>query len=518
MKRLKKFWAVLLCVFVFTAMLVPVVSAEVLVDPAKKGSIRLTKYNLPAGVAAGMSNKGNETTGTAAGVPAEATPLDGIYFNYTKVKVDNSATGAAILHTDAQGNKYIADTSGSTKTGRAATAVTTGQINWTNLDQGIYLIKEEADARVPVPVDDFLISIPTTIHNTTGDDTLIYDVYVYPKNTTMGVEKKVLEGSTPVTGMAVKPGDVVTWEITGSVPQDVYSTNMTEDNKIKFMITDNFDKYLSANINSCTEVAYYNAAGTKTVMTKGTDYAIGYKTAATAGISTTDFSGQLTITFTQVGRMRLSTNKAAKVKATITTTVLDGAPSIKIDNQAYLNFTNKDGTVFDKQPPTNPYVYYGGIKIVKKDAKTGALLAGASFKISTTNPATTTTFMKDPTNASKDWVVTTSLPGGDAFFSGLKYGLTGETDPITATGTKYWLVEVNAPDGYKLVGNPIEVTVNYQSANNGYVVKEVLNTKGFTLPATGGNGTIVFTVIGFTIIGAAVIMLIAARKKKAESE
>ena len=42
---------------------------------------------------------------------------------------------------------------------------------------------------------------------------------------------------------------------------------------------------------------------------------------------------------------------------------------------------------------------------------------------------------------------------------------------------------------------------------------EVVNNKGFNLPATGGMGTYLFTIGGLVIMAGAALLLIASKKK-----
>jgi len=42
----------------------------------------------------------------------------------------------------------------------------------------------------------------------------------------------------------------------------------------------------------------------------------------------------------------------------------------------------------------------------------------------------------------------------------------------------------------------------------------VTNNQGFTLPKTGGMGTVMFTVAGVALVGIAVLILVSSRKKR----
>lgn len=109
-----------------------------------------------------------------------------------------------------------------------------------------------------------------------------------------------------------------------------------------------------------------------------------------------------------------------------------------------------------------------------------------------------------------------------------------------AKGT-YYLVETKTKDGYNLLKAPVEVnivtsysltsttktetkdgktttttTITNGTTDAGVYTTVVKNSKGFTLPTTGGIGTFVFTFAGIAMMAAAVILLITGKKKKAE--
>jgi LPXTG-motif cell wall-anchored protein len=111
-------------------------------------------------------------------------------------------------------------------------------------------------------------------------------------------------------------------------------------------------------------------------------------------------------------------------------------------------------------------------------------------------------------------------------FTGLAYG-------------EYWLVETDAPNGYRLIGEPIAVTVGATKTTNSYDSALTLadaqagnfttsglgtpintltvdNYEGFSFPLTGGMGTLLFVVGGIILIGLAGIVIASTRRKKKE--
>lgn len=90
---------------------------------------------------------------------------------------------------------------------------------------------------------------------------------------------------------------------------------------------------------------------------------------------------------------------------------------------------------------------------------------------------------------------------GTVRFSGLNAG-------------EYWLVETKAPDGYALLKTPVQITIEKDDSD--YLESVIiLNTKSASLPITGGIGTLIFTFSGIALMGAAALLYIRSRRKKA---
>lgn len=122
-----------------------------------------------------------------------------------------------------------------------------------------------------------------------------------------------------------------------------------------------------------------------------------------------------------------------------------------------------------------------------------------------------------------------------------------------ANGT-YYLVETKTNEGYNLLKAPVEVTLNIvyttsmttswewevingvktlvkheittenttftgtddNAGTDGVEVQNIVNKKGFTLPTTGGMGTLMFSVIGaILMIGAAIVLFRTSKRKTA---
>ena len=84
-----------------------------------------------------------------------------------------------------------------------------------------------------------------------------------------------------------------------------------------------------------------------------------------------------------------------------------------------------------------------------------------------------------------------------------------------ANGEKYdyYLVETQAPHGYNILAEAVKVNFTDAEATNGVYTVEVPNSSGITLPITGDEGIVIFTVIGIAFMGGAVILFVLFHKK-----
>lgn len=104
----------------------------------------------------------------------------------------------------------------------------------------------------------------------------------------------------------------------------------------------------------------------------------------------------------------------------------------------------------------------------------------------------------------------------------------------------YLLTEVQAPAGYNKLSAPISINIQDDTAgtdsgpdgkpeytptnqdgasteveaDDGYVPVTVINTQGFTLPTTGGMGTVLFTAGGVVLMGAGLVLLVVFLRRR----
>ena len=151
------------------------------------GSITIHKYT--EGTATGTAASGKED---ASQVPAGAVPIKDVGFTIYKVKdatqlanyystTPASLPAATDYYTGTGKNVQVNADVAALKVGNEVLTNADGVAEFTKLDLGLYLVVETTSpAIVTGPCDPFLISVPMT---TDGDDWL-YDVHVYPKNST----------------------------------------------------------------------------------------------------------------------------------------------------------------------------------------------------------------------------------------------------------------------------------------------------------------------------------------------
>ena len=197
-------------------------------DTTKKGSITIHKFEYnPSSGAPSQQGTGAE----GEGAPAGATPLDGVTFEIYQVQSqtwlesyyggqvtassqDFSKMDASDYYTKNSTTGAITVNSGATKVATVTTTTTEtdkGVAKKDGLALGLYLVVEtKAPDKVTSPADPFLVSVPMT--RITDNDTTnkltdwIYDVHVYPKNSTtygqVTIEKKGYTGGG--TGVALE--------------------------------------------------------------------------------------------------------------------------------------------------------------------------------------------------------------------------------------------------------------------------------------------------------------------------
>ncbi|WP_324649604.1 SpaH/EbpB family LPXTG-anchored major pilin [Georgenia sp. H159] len=411
------------------------------------GSITVHKFAEPA-APTGLPHDGSpvDTTGLTA--------LEGVTFTVQRVTTIDLATNlgwdaAAGLTAgdvlDAPAD-YPLDAGTNLATDAAGTAAFTG------LPIGVYLVAETGvgDNPVAVKAEPFLVSVPLP----TADNTWLYDVHVYPKNSVTGIAKDVSDAE------AYGLGDIVTWKVSVDVPELAAGKTFTE-----FRIVDDLDPRL--------ELRGTTVRLGDTTLTEDVEYTV------------TEDGSAASVVLTADGRdLLLAEGQGGTVTVELTTAVIEiGDGIITNDAEVHVNeFTGTTNTVDTR---------WGGLEIVKvgKAGDVTSHLQGAEFQVFRTAAAAEDA--SGPVAVNGETTFTTE-EDGRILIEGLKAGT-------------YWIVETKAPVGYVGTTDPIEVTVTAGSLAEA-ASYEVLNSQraAFDLPLTGAAGTVLFSMAGLGLIAVAI--------------
>lgn len=241
------------------------------------------------------------------------------------------------------------------------------------------------------------------------------------------------------------------------------------------------------------------------------------------------------------------------------------AINLKYSNKTSINSADKDKTGNNNEIEDDAVVYTFEISINKKAEKAdGKALAGVKFDLYKEVAKNTVGALSDAEKYGFD----TSSNGYLLVKKDLVTDNTGKVSYKGLANGNYWLVETQTVDGYNLLGKPIkvELSIAYKTSwkerntydtlgklikhsredkneafdkdtkadNNGVTVNggtqsgytytvgsdkiggqetTIINKKGFTLPVTGGFGTLLFSGIGVLLVLAGVAVLFSMKKK-----
>lgn len=406
-----------------------------------------------------------------------------------------------------------------------------GIATFDSLNYGLYLLAKSAlPSDATTDLVPFLVSVPMYVESESGD-AWQSTVYAYPKVRTddITISKTVDDQDgkdyTTDNDKYVNAGQTLEYTVTITIPAAATSTG-TANEFTRFVIADtNTDSTLDIDEGTVK----VKLGGTD--LTKETQYTVSYT------------GGVLTITLTDTentgGLAKLNKNLGTQQTITVTynaTVATDVIFSSKITNTAKATYqrdgmsTEADAKVADGKTNTVDLYTYGLDLTKTLSDKRIITVNTISFEL-----------YKDNQGKLGDKIPVASATGGK---SGYWVAADEETDPVVMyVGTNgklnlyglepgtYHLKETATMDGYTLLAEPITIvitdedgdgtaaaTVNGANAQvtSGVVSLSVENTKnetGFTLPQTGGAGTLLATAIGLGLLCAAVILLVVYRKK-----
>ena len=402
------------------------------------------------------------------------------------------------------------------------------------LVEGIWLVTAPPSAHVTHP-DPFFVSVPTWLPSGPGDDEgdWIYDIHVYPKESDdPPFEKEVNQAWHEGGEMRVE------WQFSVGIARElvaphpsgtgladlgyVYWTNqfqypiaprVTVDG-VYVRVTDQLDPRLTY-VEDSLEIFVLDADGVRHNLTISTDVAF------------SENNGLLLIDILAPGRALIAQHAAPGsniyiVFETIVNPLCDGYCGRDDDGnpdtycpELALGDIYNDGTVNQGpdsevgiHPDDRPYVRANRLLVIKTGTN-DVLLPDADFYLFHRGAFTQSAIDRDP---DADW---TALPGFAGRGTSDEYG---EISFSPLTSGTFILVERNAPEGYRLLLDLMEVEISEALTFPYTVTVTVRNTRDFDLPMTGGAGTIAFTIAGLTLIGGSIFMLlVVVKRRKAET-
>ena len=454
--------------------------------------------------------------------------LEGVQF---KLQKQNGADWTDITANDSNGSTYNLTTD------------INGKITIAGLSQGNYRIFEDAYSGDSANKGYIL---DAEYHNFTvqkdgqikvGENIATPIATIQVANHRPDMKKEVKKGDSWAQDAPYGVGDTVPYKITIEVPQNI-------DKLSTFTVTDT-PTGLKDNVGSI------KIKDGTTALTSGTDYTV-------AAEGTDGFKIDFILTSNTVKACAGHTVTITYNAVVKDTAVVGGNGN---SNNAKLTYTNKINS--DNTPGTttntiedSAVMYSFGIKVVKTAEDGNTPLLGVVFdlyreaKTGETSIVDAETVKKAGLDSTKSWILVKSGLTTNAS------GIIDTSDSTNATNYThglangdYYLVETKTVDGYNLLTKPVEVkldvtaTTTWQktnvydasgnlvkhgtvtkttfthTSNNGDTTKtelavaKVINRKGFTLPVTGGFGTLLFSGIGVLLVLAGVGVLFSLKKK-----
>lgn len=455
--------------------------------------------------------------------------------NFSVPTTDENGTKAAeiaafydALAAAIRSNAIVLNATSSQTVQGAGTQAVSASIN--NLGMGNYLVLIEGGMKVYRPSAVNLVPV-------WDEDSGMWNM----SNATVALKHSEPSLTKSVSDTQVAIGDTVTYTLVADVPQfpdnalnkgycisDVLPTGMTYNGNVT--------------VEGYTETMDVGTAGDR--LTPATHYTSGT-------VRPTTDTATFALNFMYDALKNASGERYTKIKVTYTATV-NAAITVKTAsdteltnniNNAYLDYNSDPyGSSSTWQTKTaTATVYSYGIEVKKVDKSTQLPISGAEFTLTKANEDDAIKFVgsngtyrvataTESATAVETLVVTESGENmGKLILSGLDAGT-------------YTLTETRAPAGYVKLGAPKTITItddktamegdtanskpnglvddgeNSADGIDGYYELDVANSKGFTLPSTGGMGTVLFTAIGIVLMGGGLVLLLLYLRRRNRAE
>lgn len=491
-----------------------------------KGTVNLVKQG-----------KQGSTTTPLAGVKFTLNKKNDTDDDYTAVKTDvaTDTNGKITLDNLAKGRYYLQETGYTDGNDKGYILNTTGKFYF-DIDENGKAVK--VDDTIDGKVDDASFTIDSTHATLT--------VTNYKPDIAKTVTKRDGTANTHEADYGV--GDAVPYTLTIKVPENITSlkTFTVTDTTVKAQLIQNKGSVkISGKNNAGGDVTLAESAYTITVAPDANNsvMTVAFTPSALTGVA----GGEITIAYT-------ATVQSGAVVA--------GNGNVNTAKIVYSRKTNLTDETGDNKPyeiTDKGVVYTFGLNIhktAKGGTKDGAGLKDVTFDLYKKVDTETLNGNSKYPFCGQEYA---AISGDDAVKLGLttnsaenwikvKTLTTGENGYVSAKGLPsgtYKLVETKTVNGYNLLSKPVDAKLNLTYAatwsttktydDNGNQIKaetnttnytrdtapvadpsaaiEIVNRAGFTLPVTGGFGTLLFSGIGVLLVLAGVGVLFSLKKK-----
>lgn len=491
-----------------------------------KGTVKLVKQG-----------KQGSTTTPLAGVKFTLNKKNDTDDDYTAVKTDvaTDTDGKITLDNLAKGRYYLQETGYTDGNDKGYILNTTGKFYF-DIDENGKAVK--VDDTIAGKVDDASFTIDSTHATLT--------VTNYKPDIAKTVTKRDGTANTHEADYGV--GDAVPYTLTIKVPENITSlkTFTVTDTTVKAQLIQNKASVkINGKKNAGGDVTLAESAYTITVAPDANNSVM---TVAFTPSALTDVAGgEITIAYTATvqsgavvaGNGNVNTAKIVYSRKTNLTEETGGNKPYEITDKGVvytfglnIHKTAKGGTkngtglkdvTFDLYKKVDTETLNGNSKYPFCGQEYAAISGDDAVKLGLT------------TNSAENWIKVKTLT-------------TGENGYVSAKGLPsgtYKLVETKTVDGYNLLSKPVDAKLNLAYAatwsttrtydDNGNQIKaetnttnytrdtapvadpsaeiEIINRAGFTLPVTGGFGTLLFSGIGVLLVLAGVGVLFSLKKK-----
>lgn len=429
----------------------------------------------------------------------------------------------------------------------------------TYVDKGVRFGQIWNDQTLEVPAGYYLIEDISYDADPDRDIVLeiVEDVTINPKDSDIPtVVKKVYEedsaadygygaGYNDVADAEI--GERVTFKLVGSIPEDVgaYETYY-------YAFHDEYDDGLSELAIESVYLASATGAAAGTELTEDEDYTVAEGT------------GTFTVAFADLNDVLLKDADAQYIIVEFTMT-LDADANIGSTegnpNSVYLEYTTEGGGTGETEKDY-VLVFTWTLNGDKTDGNTDEKLADAKFVLLNSAQTHVATIDENRRLVSwvalpkaldemtvEDWEAVTGTSDGRTGTAVMTSNNNGTFGVVGLDDDTYYLLEIEAPDGYNLLTAPIKAEIRSELNHNGeyygnndsemliglylYIddaeapascvmqgsgvaTVPIANFSGTTLPETGGMGTTIFYIVGAALVLGVVVILVA--RKRMENE